>query len=71
MLNDSRDSGTLVEDNADVVILIHREDVHDKDPHADEADLIVAKHRDGPTAAAITTVYSPSRHSHFVDRTST
>lgn len=32
MLNDPRDSGALVEDNADVVILIHREDVHDKDP---------------------------------------
>ncbi|MGW0509143.1 hypothetical protein [Streptomyces olivaceoviridis] len=42
-----------------------------KTPRADEADLIGAKHRDGPTAAAITTVYSPSHHSHFVDRTST
>ncbi|MET9012656.1 hypothetical protein ABZX74_17300 [Streptomyces olivaceoviridis] len=42
-----------------------------KTPHADEADLIGEKHRDGPTAAAITTVYSPSHHSHFVDRTRT
>ncbi|MFI1840054.1 DnaB-like helicase C-terminal domain-containing protein [Streptomyces olivaceoviridis] len=66
MLNDPRDSGALVEDNADVVILIHRDDVHDKDPRADEADLIVAKHRDGPTAT--TTVYSQSHHSYFVDR---
>ncbi|MGW2773676.1 hypothetical protein ACWC4C_14355 [Streptomyces olivaceoviridis] len=38
-----------------------------KPPRASEADLIVAKHRDGPTAT--TTVYSPSHHSHFVDRT--
>ncbi|MFE9359707.1 hypothetical protein ACFYPB_37250 [Streptomyces olivaceoviridis] len=41
-----------------------------KPPRAAEADLIGAKHRDGPTAA-ITTVYSPSHHSHFVDRTRT
>ncbi|MFI1793197.1 hypothetical protein ACH40D_33020 [Streptomyces olivaceoviridis] len=34
MLNDSRDSGALVEDNADAVILIHRDDVHDKAPPA-------------------------------------
>ncbi|MGV9935517.1 hypothetical protein ACWDY4_33895 [Streptomyces olivaceoviridis] len=40
-----------------------------KTPHADEADLIGEKHRDGPTAT--TTVYSQSHHSHFVDRTRT
>ncbi len=48
MLNDLRDSGAL-EDNADLVILIHREDACEKDsPRAGEADLIVAKHRQGP-----------------------
>ncbi|MEU7944168.1 replicative DNA helicase [Micromonospora taraxaci] len=48
-LIDLRDSGT-VEDDADVVILLHRDDYYDKEsPRAGEADLIVAKHRQGPT----------------------
>ena len=33
-----------------MVILLHREDMYDKEsPRAGEADLIVAKHRNGPT----------------------
>ena len=33
-----------------MVILLHREDYYDKEsPRAGEADLIVAKHRNGPT----------------------
>ncbi|MEU0630631.1 replicative DNA helicase [Streptomyces sp. NPDC005989] len=65
MLNDLRDSGAL-EDNADVVILIHREDAYEKDsPRAGEADLIVAKHRDGPTATI--TVAFQGHYSRFVD----
>jgi len=48
-LVDLRDSGT-VEDDADVVILLHRDDYYDKEsPRAGEAELIVAKHRQGPT----------------------
>jgi replicative DNA helicase len=50
MLSDLRDSGAL-EDNADLVILLHREDAYEKaGPRAGEADLLIAKHRQGPTA---------------------
>ena len=49
MLSDLRESGSLEQD-ADVVILLHREDLSEKDsPRAGEADFIVAKHRNGPT----------------------
>ncbi len=69
MLNDLRDSGAL-EDNADLVILIHREDAYEKDsPHAGEADFIVAKHRHGPTATI--TVAFQGHYSRFVDMAQT
>ncbi|TQL76317.1 replicative DNA helicase [Stackebrandtia endophytica] len=46
---DLRDTGTLEED-ADVVVFVHRDDYYDKEsPRAGEADLIVAKHRNGAT----------------------
>ena len=49
MLSDLRESGSLEQD-ADMVILIHREEMYNKDtPRAGEADLIVAKHRNGQT----------------------
>lgn len=49
MLSDLRESGSLEQD-ADVVILLHREDAYEKEsPRAGEADFIVAKHRNGPT----------------------
>ncbi|WP_183322335.1 replicative DNA helicase [Flexivirga oryzae] len=39
-----------IEQDADMVILLHREDSYDKESErAGEADLIVAKHRNGPT----------------------
>ncbi|WP_459250093.1 replicative DNA helicase [Streptomyces youssoufiensis] len=64
-LSDLRDSGAL-EDNADLVILMHREDAYEKDsPRAGEADLIVAKHRNGPTATI--TVAFQGHYSRFVD----
>jgi replicative DNA helicase len=38
-----------LEQDADMVILIHRPDAYDRDsPRAGEADLILAKHRNGP-----------------------
>ncbi|MCX8529352.1 MAG: replicative DNA helicase [Rhodoluna sp.] len=44
-----RESGALEQD-ADVVILLHREDMGVKDsPRAGEADIILAKQRSGPT----------------------
>ncbi len=48
-LSDLRGSGSLEQD-ADIVILVFRPDYYDKEsPRAGEADLIVAKHRGGPT----------------------
>ena len=65
MLTDLRDSGAL-EDNADLVILLHREDAYEKDsPRAGEADLIIPKHRQGPTATI--TVAFQGHYSRFVD----
>jgi replicative DNA helicase len=50
VISDLRESGAIEQD-ADMVILLHREDVYEKEsPRAGEADLIVAKHRNGPTA---------------------
>lgn len=65
LLSDLRDSGTL-EEAADVVILLHRDDYWDKEsPRSGEADLIVAKHRNGPTDTII--VASQLHLSRFVD----
>ena len=48
-LSDLRESGSIEQD-ADVVILLHREDYYDQEsPRAGEVDFIVAKHRGGPT----------------------
>jgi len=48
-LSDLRESGSLEQD-ADIVILLHREAAYERDhPRAGEADLIVAKHRNGRT----------------------
>jgi len=50
VMSDLRESGSLEQD-ADIVILMHREDAYDREsPRAGEVDLIVAKHRGGPTA---------------------
>lgn len=49
-MSDLRESGAIEQD-ADLVVLLHREDVHDKEsPRAGEADLLMVKHRNGPTA---------------------
>ena len=64
MLSDLRESGSLEQD-ADMVVLLHREDVYDKENRPGEADLIVAKHRNGPTGT-ITTAFQ-GHYSRFVD----
>ncbi|MGZ2398439.1 MULTISPECIES: replicative DNA helicase [Rothia] len=49
MVSDLRESGSIEQD-ADMVILLHREDMYN--PESDrvgEADMIIAKHRGGPT----------------------
>lgn len=48
-MSDLRESGSLEQD-ADIVIMLHRDDYHDKESmRAGEIDLIVAKNRNGPT----------------------
>jgi replicative DNA helicase len=49
MLSDLRESGSLEQDS-DMVILLHRPDAFERDdPRGGEADLILGKHRNGPT----------------------
>jgi replicative DNA helicase len=55
-----------IEQDSDVVILLHREDAYEPEsPRAGEADFIVAKHRNGPTATV--TVAFQGHYSRFVD----
>src|SRR4029453_6414279 len=64
-LSDLRESGSIEQD-ADVVILLHRDDYYDKEsPRAGEADFIVAKHRNGPTDTV--TVAAQLHLSRFVE----
>ncbi|MCW2622891.1 MAG: replicative helicase, partial [Frankiales bacterium] len=57
-----------IEQDADMVILLHREDAYEKEsPRAGEADFIVAKHRNGPTDTI--TVAFQGHYSRFVDMT--
>ncbi len=49
-VSDLRESGSLEQDS-DMVILLHRPDAFERDdPRGGEADLILGKHRNGPTA---------------------
>jgi len=65
LLSDLRESGSIEQDS-DVVILLHREDAYEREsPRAGEADLIIAKHRNGPTTTV--TVAFQGHYSRFVD----
>ncbi len=65
LLADLRESGSIEQDS-DMVILLHREDAYEREsPRAGEADFIVAKHRNGPTATV--TVAFQGHFSRFVD----
>ncbi|MDG3014432.1 replicative DNA helicase [Speluncibacter jeojiensis] len=64
-VSDLRESGSLEQD-ADMVLLVHRPDAFERDdPRMGEADLIVGKHRNGPTATI--TVAHQLHLSKFVD----
>ncbi|HMT48564.1 replicative DNA helicase [Dietzia sp. UBA5065] len=64
-VSDLRESGSLEQD-ADIVMLLHRPDATERDdPRAGEADLILGKHRGGPTSTI--TVAHQLHYSRFVD----
>ncbi|MEP9381890.1 replicative DNA helicase [Nocardioides sp. KR10-350] len=65
MVSDLRESGSIEQDS-DMVILLHRDDVYEKEStRPGEADLIVAKHRNGPTRDIV--VAFQGHYSRFVD----
>ena len=60
-----RESGSLEQD-ADVVILLHREGIYERDhPRAGEADIILAKQRNGPTGTVVVAFHG--QYSRFVN----
>jgi replicative DNA helicase len=65
LLSDLRESGSIEQDS-DVVLLVHRPDLYEPETErAGEADLILAKHRNGPTATCA--VAFQGRYSRFAD----
>lgn len=51
MLSDLRESGSIEED-ADCVMFLYRDSYYNSDAHNDNMEIIVAKHRNGPTGKA-------------------
>ena len=47
-LADLRESGAIEQD-ADMVMFLHRPDAYDPEDRPGEAEIVVAKHRSGPT----------------------
>jgi replicative DNA helicase len=65
ILSDLRESGSIEQD-ADVVAFIYRASKYDEDADPSEADVIVAKHRNGPTGDV--PVVFLEQYPRFVDR---
>lgn len=51
LLSDLRESGSIEQD-ADVVMFLYRESYYNKDDDSNDLEIIVAKHRNGPTGTA-------------------
>jgi len=66
MISDMRESGSIEQD-ADVIMLLHREDFYDRTARPGELDVIVAKHRNGATGT--TSVVFQGHLSRAVDMT--
>lgn len=67
LLSDLRDSGSIEQD-ADIVMFIYREEMYDKDtPRKNIAEIIIAKHRNGPTGTV--ELYFRDHLAQFVDVT--
>ncbi len=65
LLSDLRESGSLEQDS-DLVVLLHREDLYEREStRPGEADVIIAKHRAGPTSTVV--VAFQGHYSRFVD----
>lgn len=65
-VSDLRESGSLEQD-ADIVLLLHRPEMFDpNDVHAGEAEIIIGKHRGGPTGKV--EVVSQLHYSRFVNK---
>ena len=64
-MSDLRESGNL-ESDADAIILVHREDMYEKEsPRAGEADIIIPKNRRGPVDTCV--VAFQGHYQRFVD----
>jgi replicative DNA helicase len=65
ILSDLRESGSIEQDS-DAVIFIYRDAVYDEEADPSEAELIIAKHRNGPTGRV--DVVFLEQYPRFVDR---
>ena len=68
MMSDLRESGSLEQD-ADMILLLHRDEVYDRESRQGEADFILAKHRNGPTGNVV--VAFQGHYSRFTDMANT
>src|SRR4051794_13041001 len=67
---DLRESGDI-ENDADLICILYREDYYDADsPRAGEADLLIRKHRNGPTGLDIRLIFDKP-HARFRNRAPT
>ena len=66
-LSDLRESGAIEQD-ADIVMFIYRDEMYDQDTErVNLADIIIAKHRNGPTGEI--TLQFDAAHTRFGDLT--